>query len=73
MRALIRKQFIPSHSHRDLYLKLQSLTQGSKSVEDYHKEMEIAMIQAIVEEDREATMAQFLTRLNKEITNIIWS
>ncbi|GKV30806.1 hypothetical protein SLEP1_g39581 [Rubroshorea leprosula] len=34
------------------------LTQRSKSVEDYHKEMEIAMVRANVEEDREATMAR---------------
>ncbi|KAL2486424.1 Uncharacterized protein Adt_31180 [Abeliophyllum distichum] len=45
---------------RDLYQKLQSLTQGLNSVEDYHKEMEMAMIRANVEEDREATLARFL-------------
>ena len=43
LRVLIRKQCIPSHYHMDLYLKLQSLTQGSKSVGDYNKEIEIAM------------------------------
>ena len=31
-----------------------------KSVKDYYKEMEIAMIRVNVEEDREATMAKFL-------------
>uniref|UniRef100_A0A2N9EDV2 Reverse transcriptase domain-containing protein n=1 Tax=Fagus sylvatica TaxID=28930 RepID=A0A2N9EDV2_FAGSY len=35
--------------------------------EDYYKEMEIAMIRANVEEDREATMARFLLGLNREI------
>ena len=30
-----------------------SLTQGYRSVDDYHKEMEIAKIRANVEEDRE--------------------
>ena len=53
MKAIMRSQFIPSHYHRDLFQKLQSLTQGSKSVEDYYKEMEIAMIRANVKEDRE--------------------
>ncbi|GKV11621.1 hypothetical protein SLEP1_g22863 [Rubroshorea leprosula] len=47
------------------------LTQGSKSVEDYHKEMEIAMVRANVEEDREATMAQFLHGLNRDIANVV--
>ena len=54
-----------------MYQKLQSLTQGSRSVEDYYKEMEIAMIRANVEEDREATMARFLGGLNREIANVV--
>ncbi|KAL2518543.1 Retrotrans gag domain-containing protein [Abeliophyllum distichum] len=48
-----------------------SLTQGLNSVEDYHKEMEMAMIRANVEEDSEATLARFLGRLNKDIANIV--
>ena len=45
--------------------------QGTRSVEDYFKEMEVAMIRADVEEDREATMARFLAGLNREIANIV--
>ncbi|KAJ9170175.1 hypothetical protein P3X46_018303, partial [Hevea brasiliensis] len=33
--------------------------------------MEIAMIRANVEEDKEATMARFLNGLNKEIAHIV--
>ena len=62
---MMRRWFVPSHYYRDLYQKLQSLTQGNRSVEDYYKEMEIAMIQSNVEEDREATMATFLVGLNR--------
>ncbi len=40
------------HYYRDLYQKLQNLTQVSRSVEDYYKEMEIAMIRANVEEEK---------------------
>ncbi|XP_016733639.1 uncharacterized protein [Gossypium hirsutum] len=71
MKAVMRRRFVPTHYHRDLFQKLQSLTQGSKSVEDYYKEMEIAMIRANIEEDREATMARFLAGLNREIANIV--
>uniref|UniRef100_A0A2N9GPC1 Reverse transcriptase domain-containing protein n=1 Tax=Fagus sylvatica TaxID=28930 RepID=A0A2N9GPC1_FAGSY len=46
LKALMRRRFVPSHFYRDLYQKLQNLTQGSRSVEDYHKEMEVAMIRA---------------------------
>ena len=40
-------------------------------MEDYHKEMEIIMARANVEEDREATMARFLHGLNRDIANLI--
>ncbi|KAL4272683.1 hypothetical protein GQ457_13G015320 [Hibiscus cannabinus] len=46
MKAIMRKRFIPTHYHRELLRKLQNLTQGSMSVEDYFKEMELAMIRA---------------------------
>ena len=39
-------------------------------MEDYHKEMEVAMIRANVEEDREATMARFFSGLNRDIANV---
>ena len=67
MKTVMRRRFVPSYYYRELYQKLQSLTQGSRSVEDYYKEMEIAMIRANIEEDREATMARFLGGLNREI------
>ncbi|GKV11638.1 hypothetical protein SLEP1_g22878 [Rubroshorea leprosula] len=71
MKAVMRKRFVPSHYYRDLYRRLQGLTQGSKSVEDYHKEMEIVMVRANVEEHREATMARFLHGLNCDIGNVV--
>ena len=71
LKALIRKRFIPSHYYRELYQKLQHLYQGSRSVEDYHTEMEVAMIRANVVEDREATMVRFLGGLNKKIASVV--
>ena len=67
----MRKRFIQSHYYRNLYQKHQSLTQGSKSVENYHKEMEVAMIRANVEEDKEATMARFQNGLNRDVANVV--
>ena len=71
MKMLMRRRFVPNHYYRGLYQKLQRLTQGSKSVDEYYKEMEVAMIRANVEEDREATMARFLHGLNREIADIV--
>ncbi|RDY03014.1 hypothetical protein CR513_13455, partial [Mucuna pruriens] len=70
MKSIIRRRFVPSYHHRDLHRKLQSLTQGSMSVEDYYKEMEIAMIRANVEEDHKATMTRFIGDLKKEIVDV---
>jgi hypothetical protein len=71
MKAIMRRRFVPSHYYKKLYQKLQSLTQGYKSVDDYYKEMEIAMVRANVVEDREATMARFLNGLNWDIANVV--
>jgi hypothetical protein len=71
MKAIMKRLFVLSHYYRDLYLKLQSLTQGYRSVDDYYKEMEIAMIRANVEEDEKATMARFSNGLNRDIANVV--
>ncbi|KAJ4708851.1 Mutant gag-pol polyprotein [Melia azedarach] len=71
MKLIMRKKFIPNHYYRDLHRKLQGLVQGSISVEDYYKEMEIAMIRANIEEDREVTMARFISGLNKEVADVV--
>ncbi|XP_012477602.1 uncharacterized protein LOC105793223 [Gossypium raimondii] len=71
MKAVMRKHFVPSYYHRELYQRLKNLTQGNRSIEDYYKEMEITMIRANVEEDREATMVRFLAGLNRDIANIV--
>ena len=67
MKRVMRRHFIPSHFYRELYQHLQNLTQGSKNIKDYYKEMEIAMIRANIEEDKEATMVRFLAGLNRDI------
>ena len=67
----MKKRFVPSYYYREVHQKLHKLTQGSKSVEDYHKEMEMLMIKASIEEDMEVTMAQFMGGLNKKITDVV--
>jgi len=62
---------VPNHYYRDLYLKLQSVHHGSKSVDEYYKEIKIAMIYANIIEDMEAMMARFLNELNMEIVNVV--
>ncbi|KAI3473736.1 hypothetical protein Pfo_031398 [Paulownia fortunei] len=61
MKSVMRRRFVPSYYYQELY----------QNVEDYFKKMEITMIRANVEEDREATMARFLVGLNSEIANLV--
>ena len=70
MKDVMRARFVPTYYNCDLFKKLQLLKQGTKSVEEYYKEMEIAMIRANVMEDDEQTMACFLNGLNHPIKKI---
>ncbi|XP_072076494.1 uncharacterized protein [Arachis hypogaea] len=71
MKRLMKKRFVPSYYYREVHQKLHRLTQGSKSVEDYHKEMEMLMITANIEEDTEVTMARFVGGLNRAIADVV--
>ena len=50
---------------------MQSLSQGSKSIDEYFKEMKITMIRVNISEERKATMARFLNGLNNDIANVV--
>ena len=71
MKRVMRKRFIPSYFQRDLQSRLQRLKQGSMSVDEYFKSMDMAMIQANCMEEEEATIARFLNGLNTEIANVV--
>ena len=63
----MRKRFVPSYYHREIHQRLRNLVQGSKTVEEYFKEMETLMLRADLQEDGEAVMSRFMGGLNREI------
>ena len=71
LKKLMRKRYVPSYYHRELLSKLQSLTQGSNSVEEYHREMEMALIRANLHEDEDELIVRFLNGLNHDIRDIV--
>ncbi|XP_068503778.1 uncharacterized protein [Phaseolus vulgaris] len=71
MKRIMRKRYIPASYNRELQLKLQRMTQGNKSVEEYFKEMEVTMIRAGKNEENEAIMARFLNGLNHDIRDVV--
>ncbi|RDY05740.1 hypothetical protein CR513_10378, partial [Mucuna pruriens] len=46
LKRKMRKRSVLASYERDIYHKFQSLYQGSKSVEEYHKEMELTLLRA---------------------------
>jgi hypothetical protein len=71
MKMLMRRRFVPNHYYRYLYMKLQGLNQGSRSMDEYFKEMKIAIIRANVIEDKKAIITRFLNGLNRDIANVV--
>jgi len=67
----MRRRFVPSNYYKELYQILQSLSQGINRVDEYFKEMELAMIWTNIEDDREATIDGFMNGLNHDITHIV--
>jgi len=61
------KRFMPSTYKKDLVLQLERLRQGSKSVEEFYKEIEMLLIKSELEECAKARMARFLNGLNQDI------
>jgi hypothetical protein len=71
LKTIMKKRYIPKHYYQELFNRLQMITQGNKSVEEYHKELEMVMIKVNVNEDEEATMSRFLNGLNRDITTVV--
>src|SRR3989449_9706743 len=69
LKELMRSRFVPSSCTRDLYNRLARLVQGGRSVEEYHKEMEMIMARANIEEDDDRKMARFMGGLNLSISS----
>jgi hypothetical protein len=71
LKTIMKKRYVPKHYYQELFNRLQMITYGNESVEEYQKEFEVAMIRANVNEDEEVTMSRFLNGLNRDITNVV--
>ena len=71
MKKVMRKRYVPTSYNRTIRQKLQRLSQGSLTMEEYYKEMEMALVRANIEEETEDTMARFLSGLNLDIIDVV--
>ncbi|RDX76401.1 hypothetical protein CR513_43604, partial [Mucuna pruriens] len=67
LKCELRSRFVSTTYARDLYNKLQRMYQGSKSVKEYHRDMEVALTRPNVLESNEAIMTLFIHELNRDI------
>nr|XP_051202024.1 uncharacterized protein LOC127315589 [Lolium perenne] len=67
LKRVMREVFVPAYYTRQLHSKLRRLVQGTKSVDEYYKEMQILMIRTAVRESPEATMVRFFEGLEEKI------
>lgn len=54
-----------------MFNKLQQITKGTISVEEYYQEIEVAIMRVQVEEDSKASIAGFLGGLRCNITHVV--
>jgi len=52
-------------------LKLQRLQQGSRSVDEYFKDLEVTLTKINMHETKESEIARFVSGLRREIQNVI--
>ena len=53
MKQAMRRRFVPSQYHRDIRNILQRLSQGTRIVEEYYKDMESLLVRARIHKDEE--------------------
>ncbi|KAK1614260.1 hypothetical protein QYE76_019777 [Lolium multiflorum] len=71
MKEEMEARFVPKHYNTDLFNKLQKLKQGTKTVEEFFKEMELTMMRANIQESENQTIARFFNGLNYPIKRIV--
>ena len=57
MKEEMQARFVSTHYMSDLFNKLQKLKQGTKTVEEFFKEMELTMMRANIQESEGQTIA----------------
>jgi hypothetical protein len=67
----MKSHFVPPYYQCDLRLKLQTLKQGDKGVEEYYQELLIGLALCGIREDDDKTSARFFGGLNRDIQDIL--
>jgi len=63
LKLCMHAQFVPPHYRKELLLKLQQLDQGSRSVKEYFKDLEVTLTKINMHESEESNIARFVNGL----------
>ncbi|XP_051117869.1 uncharacterized protein LOC127242392 [Andrographis paniculata] len=66
---VMRAKFVTSSYTQELHVRLQSMKQGNKTVDEFYKDLEVTLMRADVRKSQQATVARILTRLNRDIAD----
>jgi hypothetical protein len=71
LKLAMHYKFIPSYYTRSMVRKLQNLSQGSDTVQEYFDALETTLFHAFIEESEDDFMDRFWTGLNHDIQDIL--
>ncbi|XP_051145003.1 uncharacterized protein LOC127260961 [Andrographis paniculata] len=66
---VMRAKFVMSSDTQELHVRLQSMKQGNRTVDEFYKDLEVNLMRAYVRESQQATVARILTGLNRDIAD----
>ncbi|XP_051147531.1 uncharacterized protein LOC127262761 [Andrographis paniculata] len=66
---VMRAKFVTSSYTQELHVRLQSMKQGNRTVDEFYKDLEVTLLRADVRESQQATVARILTGLNRDIAD----
>ncbi|MFS8026125.1 putative retrotransposon gag domain-containing protein [Helianthus anomalus] len=71
MKDKLKQKFLPSHYIQAGLLQLQSLKQGTGTVEDYSREFEFLLMKRDIPEDDPQTLVRYLGGLEPRVANVV--
>jgi len=58
-------------NRKELWLKLQRLHQGERSVDEYFKDLEVILTKINMHKNEDSEIARFMSGLRREIQNVV--
>ena len=72
MKKDLKRRYLPTKYHQDIYLKFQNFKQQDLSVEEYSAKFENLIIKGDLQEDQEICIAHYIASLRSDIARVIF-